>query len=173
MTQFQIPSCFETVAEVNMFSLLTMWVISLTHVFVYVCVFSSAPGSSPTSVTAWRRRAAWSTCARFSGTTSSSGPTSRSVLIPDTFRTPCADTVLVSLSFFWLVKSFISSLCLARCSGERRTSSVTVWSWQTWWRSLTRDWPNTHSYWRAFSRRRTSRRPATSSTAWWGWRKNG
>lgn len=42
-----------------------------------VCLFglSSAPGSSPTSVTAWRRRAAWSTCARFSGTTSSSGHT--------------------------------------------------------------------------------------------------
>lgn len=45
-----------------------------------LCVFSLAPGSSPTSVTAWRRRAAWRTCARSTGTTSSSGPTSRSVL---------------------------------------------------------------------------------------------
>lgn len=52
--------------------------VSVSHIFV--CVFSLAPGSSPTSVTAWRRRAAWSTCARFSGTMSSSGPTSRSVL---------------------------------------------------------------------------------------------
>lgn len=47
---------------------------------LFICVFSLPPDSSPTSVTAWRRRAAWSTCARFSGTMSSSGPTSRSVL---------------------------------------------------------------------------------------------
>ncbi|KAM9110809.1 pleckstrin homology domain-containing family G member 5 isoform 5-T5 [Megaptera novaeangliae] len=37
----------------------------------------SAPSSSPTSDTAWRRRAAWSTCGAYYATTTSSGPTSR------------------------------------------------------------------------------------------------
>lgn len=52
-----------------------------------LCVCSLAPGFSPTSVTAWRRRAAWSTCARFSGTMSFSGPTSRSVTLTHTGHT--------------------------------------------------------------------------------------
>lgn len=154
-----------------MFSLMLMFVVSLTCVCL-CCVFSLAPGSSPTSVTAWRRRAAWSTCARFSGTMSSSGPTSRSVLAalssPRHLQLHPVQILVSLLRVSGSLNVPFPVFVRLRFSGGRRTSSATAWSWPTWWRSLTSDWPNIHSCWRVFSRRRMSRRPATSSTAWWG-----
>lgn len=57
-----------------------------------------APGLSPTSVTVWRRRPVWSTWGHCSGTTSSSGSTSRWVAVHLSSRSRSVHTDSVKLN---------------------------------------------------------------------------